>query len=536
MVTILPFSSCQDSLHIIDSNDNESVKKTICDITNDRNSDVKYFWYNGECYTLTPDYTKLFIVSEVNSYNSLNNIIDEGIYSSQIPERMEEARRVGTEYKWQIVNNTTNKLNTASAHSDCNIVYSSPFYTSGISGKQVGVSNLIHVKLKSEEDIDILNHQLDLYNMTIFSQNEYIPLWYTISCNDNLNGNALDICLKLHNSGLFSIVEPDFLCDNILTSESFKKPNDPYYSKQWYLSGSNSINWPDASLISNGKNVTVGLIDTGVDMIHPDFSASSVNPVYDSVTREFYVNGLYGPHGMSCAGIIASTVNNNIGIAGISPGVTLHSYSDKLQPRPNITQDLANALTKALLSVDVLSCSWGGADLISSEISDAIRMFMPSGRKGKGVVVVFSSGNDNSSVLFPANCNEDIIVVGSTNKSGKRSTFSNYGNELDVMAPGESIYTLGFNGNNTHGYNSDFNGTSASCPQVAAIASLILSVNSNLTNTQVADIIEQTARKTDSYIYTTNSNRPNGSWNMYMGYGLVDAAAAVRKAQSVLNK
>lgn len=359
-----------------------------------------------------------------------------------------------------------------------------------------------------------------------------MPEWYTLSCNSDKYGDALDICMKLHESGLFSIVEPDFLCDNLLTTTTFAKPNDPYYSQQWNLSGSNSINWPDASVLSTGKNVNVALIDTGVEKLHPDLRSSSVNPAYDSYTKLMLVNGLYGAHGTSCAGIIAATMNNQVGIVGISSGVTLHSYADKMQLRPNISHDLASALSMALRSVDVLSCSWGGADLISSEITDAIKMYMPEGRNGKGVVVVFSSGNDNSSVLFPANCNPDIIVVGSTDKSGNRSSFSNYGDELDVMAPGEYIYTLGFNGESTYGYNSDFRGTSASCPQVAAIAALMIGVNNKLTNVQVATIIEQTARKTGLYSYTSKSDRPNGTWNKYMGYGLVDAAAAVKKAKA----
>ena len=84
--------------------------------------------------------------------------------------------------------------------------------------------------------------------------------------------------------------------------------------------------------------------------------------------------------------------------------------------------------------------------------------------------------------------------------------------------------------------NTTDSGTSMACPQVAAIAALILSINPNLKAIEVNDIIEQTARKVGGYSYTTTSGRPNGTWNNYMGYGLVDATAAVKAAQATLSK
>ena len=103
------------------------------------------------------------------------------------------------------------------------------------------------------------------------------------------------------------------------------------------------------------------------------------------------------------------------------------------------------------------------------------------------------------------------------------------------MAPGESIPSTGWheNSKNTYDY-VDFRGTSASCPQVAAVAALVLSINPNLTSKEVCDIIERTARKIGNKSYSTNNNRPNGTWNEYYGYGLVDAEAAVKAAKLTL--
>ncbi len=97
------------------------------------------------------------------------------------------------------------------------------------------------------------------------------------------------------------------------------------------------------------------------------------------------------------------------------------------------------------------------------------------------------------------------------------------------MAPGTNIYTTTIN----NSYTSSFGGTSAACPHVAGIAALILSVNPDLTAKQVRDIIEQTAQKvrTDVYTYSNDGVHNNGLWNNEMGYGLVDAYAAVMKAK-----
>jgi subtilisin family serine protease len=209
---------------------------------------------------------------------------------------------------------------------------------------------------------------------------------------------------------------------------------------------------------------------------------------------------------------------------------------------------------------DILSNSWGGgspAVVINTEIQDALSY----GRNGKGCVIVFASGNDNSSVSYPANSNSNIIAVGAISPCYERKSpiscdteiwGSNYGQELDVVAPGILISTTDIQG--TNGYNPNvpihplsggtkltndysnqdytvwFNGTSAACPHVAGVAALVLSVNSSLTQAQVQQIIESTAQKVGGYNYQTTSGHPNGAWNNEMVYGLVDAYAAVQAA------
>ncbi len=227
---------------------------------------------------------------------------------------------------------------------------------------------------------------------------------------------------------------------------------------------------------------------------------------------------------------------------------------------------------------DVISNSWGSA-VQYQIIDDAIDSALIRGRNGLGCVVVFAAGNENSAVNYPANSNPDIIAVGAMSPCGERKRSSsnpsevglgvtpdpngvscdgektwgsNYGNEIDLVAPGVLIPTTDRQGNNgynpgteihvlaggnkiSNDYNDDdytvwFNGTSSACPQVAGVAALILSINSNLTQDKVRDIIESTCTKVGSYSYSTVSGRNNGTWNNQMGYGLLNAYAAVLKA------
>ena len=192
---------------------------------------------------------------------------------------------------------------------------------------------------------------------------------------------------------------------------------------------------------------------------------------------------------------------------------------------------------------------------------------------GKGCVVVFAAGNsEESSVLFPANLSK-VIAVGGISYCGERKSpyscdcedhwGSNFGTDLDIMAPCVLISTTDLNDVNIglnpnwnwypypwdgdclnlppveersdypdYRYTAWFRGTSAACPYVSGVAALVLSVNPDLTSKQVRNIIESTAQKVrqDLYDYQPTCLRPNGTWHEEMGHGLVDAYAAVLKA------
>jgi hypothetical protein len=206
-------------------------------------------------------------------------------------------------------------------------------------------------------------------------------------------------------------------------------------------------------------------------------------------------------------------------------------------------QQLANGFNWAWTNgADVISNSWGGY-APSSIIDDAITNTLTNGRGGKGTVIVFAAGNENNTnIRYPGNSNPNILVVGALSPCGERKNLSScdgenfwgscYGSQLDIMAPGVKIPTTdrqGANGYTPTDYTTTFNGTSSACPYVAGVAALILSANPNLTAVQVNTVIEQTAQKvrTDLYSYAPTLGRPNGTWHNEMGYGLVNAYDAV---------
>lgn len=352
-----------------------------------------------------------------------------------------------------------------------------------------------------------------------------------------------------------------------------------FYANQWGLNntGQNGgtagidINAPEAWTLTRGCNdIRVAVIDQGVDLDHPDLAAN-LFPGFDATDGgDGGINGdCWGndAHGTCCAGIIGA-VNNTIGTIGVAHNCRIIPIRVTYTRNGNEIWDddwVVSAINHAWEDdgADVLSCSWRYQNVVA--INTEINNALTSGRNNLGCVIVFAAGNNNNSVNYPANSNPDIIAVGAMSPCGQRKRSSsniwevnsgvstdplgvscdnekwwgsNYGSELDLIAPGVFIPTTDIQG--TGGYNTasgtggnyyqTFNGTSSATPHVAGVAALILSINSGLTQDQVRDIIETTCSKVGSYTYSTVSGRSNGTWNNEVGYGCVNAFAAVQRA------
>lgn len=433
------------------------------------------------------------------------------------------------------------------------IAYVGPYFSKG-SEEKIGLSDLFLVKLKDAADLEKLQAMASANGVEIVGQNRYLRLWYTLAVTPTANGNALDLANRFFESGQFAACEPDLMVDE---SDCV---SDTYFADQWGLE--NTGTWggaidPDINACDGWANWTTGdggtiiaVLDHGFEMNHPDLVANVYGTGYDTESGTTPAQVL-GSHGTACAGIVAAEQNNSLGVSGVAPDCAIMSISNSLAGTPASRQARADGIIWAYTNgAAVISNSWGSS-VAYTVIDDAITDALALGRGGLGTVIVFATGNNNGAVSYPANSNDEIIAVGAMSPCGERKNpsscegenwwGSNYGTELDVVAPGVKIPTT--DRQSTNGYNTasgtagdyflTFNGTSSATPHVAGLAGLLISMNPCLTQRQVTDIIERTAQKIGSYTYSTTMGRDNGTWNNEMGYGLMDLDAAMRMTREL---
>lgn len=416
------------------------------------------------------------------------------------------------------------------------VILSSSYFT--LNNKEVYTGPYLYVKLKKEEDKDLLATYAENYKLDIVRHSSSMPLWYVLALTQDCDKNVLEYVNLLWESGQFAASEPDLCADDLLCSV----PSDPLFNQQWGLYNSQNIGkdinmnpiWtiPRWNYIT-GKKIRIAILDTGVDLNHVDLvyniDSLSYNTETSSSPSQLNLQQSNYTHGTHCAGIAAAIKDNGVQIAGVAPEAKIVSISNSLgDPNFQNAFDLADGITWAYEhDVDIISCSWHAN--YNSVISDAIQNAFTFGRHEKGCIVVFAAGNDGiNNVSFPANCNDMILAVGAIDNTGARASFSNYGTNLDLVAPGVDILsTIPFNSTD---YKS---GTSMACPHVAGVAALILQRNSELTASEVNSIICSNAKRiaSNNYNFETKSY---GSWNNEYGYGLVDAYNSVINTPSTV--
>lgn len=385
---------------------------------------------------------------------------------------------------------------------------------------EVFMSPYLNIQLKKEEDIDLLTSYAGRYGLEIVKQDPLMPLWYILVLTQNCDKNTLECANELFESGDFASSVPDFCSEDLTCS------NDPMFNLQWGLNNSTNpgidISVCNAWNYSTGKNIKIAILDTGVELDHIDLASNISNLSYDSEANTSQ-SVIYGNHGTHCAGIAAAVKDNGIQIAGVAPEATIISICNSMDTTTNSRLKRADGIRWAYQhGADIISNSWSSStqhDAIDREIYNAFNY----GRQGKGCVIVFAAGNGNdgsSSVKYPANCNDTILVVGAIDSTGTRASFSNYGTELDLVAPGVHILSTILNDQTEYK-----SGTSMACPHVAGVAALVLERNSELTVNQVNSIICSNVKKLSGVNF--NVTKPDGAWNIEYGYGLVDAYNSV---------
>jgi subtilisin family serine protease len=430
------------------------------------------------------------------------------------------------------------------------------------------ISNSFYVKLKNEGDTTLLKMVSQKTKVTIIRQVHFDKYWYVLEPTKESNSNCLDVSNYFYETNYFEKVDPGFVFN--FTSSCV---SDTEFYNQWALvpdphlvNPNVCINACDAWQITKGaSNIKVAVFDDGIDTAHIEFQGVNFTASYDADYHtpvqnpaQMY-NGIMN-HGTHVCGIICAN-HNYYKMAGVAPGVSIMQISHPFNPNPSEpewyeSQDYAAGIRWAAdHGADVINNSWGdhGHDLdnIHSQIlEDQIDYALTQGRNGKGCVVVFVSGNyaepNIPEVDYPGNYRPEILTVGAARYYGwhwgwQDPNFkiycSGWGPELDIVAPGEDILSTVPDdefSDPPHSTLKEKSGTSFAAPHASAVAALILSVTPGLTGQQVVNIIESTAQKVGDYHYLDHFSdsipRPNGTWNSEMGYGLLDAAAALKLA------
>jgi thermitase len=249
--------------------------------------------------------------------------------------------------------------------------------------------------------------------------------------------------------------EPDFVVQALDT------PDDPGFVNQ---RGMVTVGAPQAWDVTTGsRSINIAILDTGVDLDHPDLASKIVENVNFSSSAT--VDDVYG-HGTHVAGIAAAMTNNGIGVAGLGYSATIMNVKVLGDNGQGYWSGVAQGIIWAADNgAEVISMSLGGSSG-SSAVESAINYAW-----NKGVVVVAAAGNDGTSTPgYPAyytNC----MAVAATDSIDRLAPWSNRGDWVDVAAPGVSVYSTLKDG--SYGYKS---GTSMAAPHVAGLAALVLAV------------------------------------------------------------
>jgi subtilisin family serine protease len=278
---------------------------------------------------------------------------------------------------------------------------------------------------------------------------------------------------------------------------------DPYAGSEWHLNKIGATTAWDSSL---GRGVTIAVLDSGVNVNHPDLKDRIV-PGYNIYSGNTDVTDVCG-HGTAVAGTAAATSNNAAGVAGVAGAAGIMplriAYTDSTGCHAYFST-IASGLTYAAdHGARVANVSYSGVAGSSAILSAARYM------NSKGGLVFVSAGNNN----VDENVTPDpaLVVVSATDGNDAKASFSSWGSFVTIAAPGTNIWTT----NNALGY-SAWNGTSFSAPITAGVAALMMAARPDLGG----DTIQ-------SLLYSTAVDLGAAGRDAVFGYGRVDAAAALR--------
>lgn len=293
---------------------------------------------------------------------------------------------------------------------------------------------------------------------------------YVIRVPAGSNENAFS--QQLMATGMYQYAEPNWTLYPNFT------PNDPQFGSQWHhVNMESQLAW---DITFGVPSVTIAVTDTGVLLTHQDLAARLV-PGFNSVddlpqVSGGQVNDING-HGTHVAGCAAAIGNNGVGVSGVAGNVRIMPIrvSNSTGGGASITNILEGARWAAENGAKVVSSSYSGVTSTTIETSGAYI-------RGLGAIYMYAAGNNAanlSGIDYP-----NVVVVGATDSSDARASFTGFGLGVDVYAPGVGILSTTSNG----GYG-NASGTSMATPVANGVAALIWSANPSLSADQVEQIL-----------------------------------------------
>jgi serine protease len=324
---------------------------------------------------------------------------------------------------------------------------------------------------------------------------------------------------ELYRSGFVEYAQPYYL------PQTFMVPDDPFVSSQYYLE---KIQAFDAWAVSSGdSSIVIAIVDTGIDLFHPDLIHNIAYNYDDPVNGEDsdndgYIDNFYGwdlgendnqpqynanAHGVHVSGVAGATADNGTGIAGVG-------FNSRLLPVKVSDQDgrLIKAYEGIVYAADkgasVINCSWGGPMGAGQYGQDIVNYAAIN----RDAIVIAAAGNSNNTVsIYPASYN-NVLSVAATDINDHKWVNSSFGNLVDLSAPGANLLSTWVNGT----YISS-SGTSLAAPVVAGAAAIVRSHFPEYNSQQIAAQLKVTT----DIIDTIEANIPyagllgTGRLNLY---------------------
>ncbi|MFZ2053218.1 MAG: S8 family peptidase [Candidatus Aminicenantales bacterium] len=350
--------------------------------------------------------------------------------------------------------------------------------------------------------------QLNIYQVRIPAGISVEEMTYALSRNPDVESAGPNYIARITVTPNDTLFRYQYALNN--TGQDFGAPGSPTGKAKADIRA--TTGWEE----TNGDAATIiAIVDSGIDFDHPDIRNKIVSGGRDIYNDDWEATDDNG-HGTYVAGLAAADTNNDEGMAGVA-------WNCKILPVKVTDPEglayysdvIAGIIWAADNGAQVINISLGG-DAPDDALRDALRYAY-----NKGVVVVASAGNDDTAVFYPAAYDAYCLAVAATDYNDVPTSWSCFGPEVDVAAPGDSVLSIvptWYWGPGSFPY-AFGDGTSASAPHVAGLAALLKSLKPWLSVDDIMNVIRFSADDVNSGEYPGRDN--------YIGYGRINIEKAL---------